>query len=185
MVTSIHEFEGKYWIWPEPGNISNNLLPFLLYLFISPSVFHKRNYHPNRGKMVLWDTGPPSSCPAGFPNKVMILCPNNLSVDWLAHHAVSRTSLDLETLLFYFILKWKCAFYQGVIMIRMCLILKDIEDDNGQSDRNMVLPPKGNKLSRLAGSLKKKDHKEIKPSYEYEKSRRHYLKIFQSRYTYF
>ena len=29
--------------------------------------------------MVLWDTSPPSSWSAGFPNKVAIPCPNTVS----------------------------------------------------------------------------------------------------------
>ena len=47
--------------------------------------------------MVLWGTNPPSSQPAGFPNKVVIPCANTMSLDLLACHAVSSTSLDSVT----------------------------------------------------------------------------------------
>ena len=49
--------------------------------------------------MVLWDTSPPSSWSAGFPNKVAISCPNSLSLDLLARLVASSTSLDLVTVL--------------------------------------------------------------------------------------
>ena len=48
----------------------------------------------NSGKLVLWDTSPPSSWSAGFPNKVTILCPNSSSLDLLACHVASSMSLD-------------------------------------------------------------------------------------------
>ena len=47
--------------------------------------------------MVLWDTSPPLSLSAGFPNKVTIPCPNNLSLDLLACRAVGSMSLDSVT----------------------------------------------------------------------------------------
>ena len=47
--------------------------------------------------MVLWDTSPPSSQSAGFPNKVNIPCPNNWSPDLLACRVVSSISLDSVT----------------------------------------------------------------------------------------
>ena len=47
--------------------------------------------------MVLWDISPPSSRSAGFLNKVAIPCPNSLSLDLLACHAVSGMSLDWVT----------------------------------------------------------------------------------------
>ena len=46
------------------------------------------------GKMVLWDTSPPSSWSAGFPNEVAIPCPNNRSLNSLVCHAASRKCLD-------------------------------------------------------------------------------------------
>ena len=42
-----------------------------------------------QGKMVLWDTSPPSSGSVDFSNKVSIPCPNNLSFDLLACREVS------------------------------------------------------------------------------------------------
>ena len=47
--------------------------------------------------MVLWNTSPPSSRSAGFLNKVVIPCPNSLSLDLLVCRAVSSMSLDLVT----------------------------------------------------------------------------------------
>ena len=49
------------------------------------------------GKMVLWDTSLPFSQSTGFPNKVAIPCPKNLSLDLLACHAASSMNLDLVT----------------------------------------------------------------------------------------
>ena len=46
-----------------------NLLPHL------PTLFYKRNWHPDPKKMVLRETGSPSSQPAGFPYKVVDPCP--------------------------------------------------------------------------------------------------------------
>ena len=45
----------------------------------------------------LGDPSPPSSQPAGFPNKVAILCRNTSSPDLLACCAARRASLDLVT----------------------------------------------------------------------------------------
>ena len=50
------------------------------------------------GKMVLWDTSPPSSWSAGFPNKVTIPCPNTSPLDLLACRAVSQYELGLVTI---------------------------------------------------------------------------------------
>ena len=47
--------------------------------------------------MVLWDISPPSSWSAGFLNKVAIPSPNNVSLNLLACHMASSTSLDLVT----------------------------------------------------------------------------------------
>ena len=47
--------------------------------------------------MVLWDRCPPSSRSAGFPNKVSIHRPNNLSLNLLACRVASHRSLDLVT----------------------------------------------------------------------------------------
>ena len=46
--------------------------------------------------MVPWDTSPPSSWSAGFPNKVTIPCPNNSSLCVLTY--CTAMSLDLVTL---------------------------------------------------------------------------------------
>ena len=40
-----------------------------------PTLFYKRNWHPDPKKMVLGETGSPSSQPAGFPYKVVDPCP--------------------------------------------------------------------------------------------------------------
>ena len=49
-------------------------MAFLLYFLISyPSLFYKRNWHPDPDKMVLWDISPSSSQTPGFLNKVAIL----------------------------------------------------------------------------------------------------------------
>ena len=57
----------------------------------------KRTLNSNSGKMVLWDTSPPSSWSTGFLNKVTIPCLNTPSLDLLACCAVSSTSLDSVT----------------------------------------------------------------------------------------
>ena len=44
--------------------------------------------------MVLWDTGPPYSCSAGFLNKVTIPCPRDSYLYLLACWVVSSASLD-------------------------------------------------------------------------------------------
>ena len=49
----------------------------------------------NPGKMVLWDTCPPSS---QLLNNITIPCVNNLSLDLLVCHVASSTSLDSVTL---------------------------------------------------------------------------------------
>ena len=61
----------------------------------TPSPFSKKEREPNSGKMVLWETSPPSSWFAGFPNKVAISCPNKSSLNLLACHAASSRTLDL------------------------------------------------------------------------------------------
>ena len=47
--------------------------------------------------MVLWDTSPPSSRSAGFPNKVAIPYPNTSSLDLSACRVASGMSLDSVT----------------------------------------------------------------------------------------
>ena len=59
----------------------------------------KRSRNSNSGKMVLWDTSPPSSLSASFLNKVTIPCPSNLSLDLLAYRVGSSMSLDLVTVI--------------------------------------------------------------------------------------
>ena len=49
------------------------------------------------GKMVLCDTSLTSSWSVGFPNKVTVPCPSNLSLDLLGCCAVSSTNLDSVT----------------------------------------------------------------------------------------
>ena len=56
--------------------------------------WYKRSLNSSSEKMVLWDTSPPSSQSAGFLNKVIIQCPNSLSLDVSACCVVSRTRLD-------------------------------------------------------------------------------------------
>ena len=40
-----------------------------------PTLYYKRNWCPDPKKMVLGETGSPSSQPAGFPYKVVDPCP--------------------------------------------------------------------------------------------------------------
>ena len=49
------------------------------------------------GEVVLWDTSPPYSQSAGFPNKVATLCPNTVPFDVLASCEGSSMSLGLVT----------------------------------------------------------------------------------------
>ena len=71
---------------------------FKIFTSSSPhSLFYKINQHPNLGKMVLWDTNPPFSWSAGFPNKVTITCPNNFSSNLLAGSAVNSRNLSSIT----------------------------------------------------------------------------------------
>ena len=65
---------------------------FLLYLITFPSLFCKRNYHPNLGKMFLWGTSPSSYLSAGFPNEVAISCPSDLSLHLVVCCLVSSPS---------------------------------------------------------------------------------------------
>ena len=55
--------------------MNHNLFPFST----------KEVLNSNLGKMVLSDSGPPSSQSAGFPNKVLIPCSDSsyLLIDWL------------------------------------------------------------------------------------------------------
>ena len=48
-------------------------------------------------QVVPWDTSPPYSQSAGFPNKVAILCPNTVPLDVLASCEGSSMSLGLVT----------------------------------------------------------------------------------------
>ena len=57
----------------------------------------ERSLNSNSGKMVLWDMSPPPSQALDFLNKVAIPCPNTLSLDLLAYHAVRSMSLDSGT----------------------------------------------------------------------------------------
>ena len=47
--------------------------------------------------MVLWDTGPPYFCSAGFLNKVTIPCPRDPYLYLLAWGVVSSASVDSVT----------------------------------------------------------------------------------------
>ena len=58
------------------------------------SLLSQKSRNSNSGKVVLWETSPPSSRSAGFLNKVTIPCPNTSSLDVLACHAVNSISLD-------------------------------------------------------------------------------------------
>lgn len=71
------------------------LIPFFTLPPHPFSLFYKRNWHPNPGKMVLWDTSPSSSGSAGFLNKVNIPYPNNFSLNLLACSVVSSMTIDL------------------------------------------------------------------------------------------
>ena len=75
---------------------TNGLFTLLSHL-LPPSLFYKRNWHPDPSKMVFGDISLPSSPPAGFPNKVAIPCLNTLSPDLLACRAASRVCLDSVT----------------------------------------------------------------------------------------
>ena len=102
----------------EQGNIYINLLPFLLYLLIFPSLFYKKKklikiklsknkaQLSNPVKMVLWDTSTPSFQCAGLPNKYTIPCSNASSLDLLACHAVSSRSLDSVTFFLQPCFRW-------------------------------------------------------------------------------
>ena len=65
---------------------------------VMPSSQYKRKLNSDLGKLVLWDTSSLSSLSAGFPNKVTIPCPNNLSLGLLACNVASRISLDSVTI---------------------------------------------------------------------------------------
>ena len=62
---------------------------------LPPPPFSIKSLHPNSETMVLWDSGPPFSWSAGFPNKVTIPCPSNLSLDLLVCRGASSSNLDL------------------------------------------------------------------------------------------
>ena len=68
---------------------------------LHPSPFRIKKPKSNLGKMVPWDTGSLSSWFAGFPNKVTILCLNNLSLHLLAHHAAGSKRLNSVSLDFW------------------------------------------------------------------------------------
>ena len=57
---------------------------------------YNRSLNSNSSRTVPWDTSPPSSWSAGFPNKVIISCPNNSSLCVLTY--CTAMSLDLVTL---------------------------------------------------------------------------------------
>ena len=91
--------------------------------------------------MVLWDSSPPSSQSAGFPNKVTIPCPNNLSLDLLTCRAASSTSLESVTLRVVKIIKTESRMLvdtgQGKgRMGRFCLMGREfvLQDEQGHGD---------------------------------------------------
>ena len=63
---------------------------------------YKRSQNSNLGKVVLWDTSPPSSQSAGFQSKVAGLCPSNSCFDLLAGCARAVPAWTLFIYLFYF-----------------------------------------------------------------------------------
>ena len=78
-----------------PGDICkiNGLFTLLPHLPLKP-IFYERN-------SLFCDISLPSSQSSGFLNKVIIPCLNTSSPDLLAHHVVSRVSLDTVT-------EWVC-----------------------------------------------------------------------------
>lgn len=107
-------------VWVKPGNVCNDLLPFLRYIPISPLfvLWKKLAYKLQQdgsfffffSKMVLWDTSLTSSWFAGFLLKVVISWPNNSSLHLLTCCLASNTSLD-----------WVAALYAT---IRECTFFK-------------------------------------------------------------
>ena len=75
------------WVNRIPASRSCNYLHTL-------SFQSERSLNSNSGKMVLWDMSPPPSQALDSLNKVAIPCPDTLSLDLLAYHAVSSVSLD-------------------------------------------------------------------------------------------
>ena len=61
---------------------------------LTSSPFSIKSLHHNSEMMLLWDSDPPFSWSAGFPNKVTIPCPSNLSLDLSACCGTSSSNLD-------------------------------------------------------------------------------------------
>jgi len=61
---------------------------------LTSSPFSIKSLHHNSEMMVLWDSDPPFSWSAGFPNKVTVPCPSNLSLDLSACGGASSSNLD-------------------------------------------------------------------------------------------
>ena len=59
--------------------------------------WYERSLNSYLDTLVLWDISPPYSLSAGFSSKLAIPCPNDSSLNLLACHDVSRTSLDSVT----------------------------------------------------------------------------------------
>ena len=59
---------------------------------------YKRSLNSNSGKMVLWNSSPPSSWSAGFTNKVTVPCPNKSSLSLLVCCTASSMSLGLDSM---------------------------------------------------------------------------------------
>ena len=59
----------------------------------------KNSLNSNLDKMILYNISLSSSQSAGFPNKVTVSCCNTSSVNVLACHAESSTSLDLVSMI--------------------------------------------------------------------------------------
>ena len=69
----------------------------------TPSPFSiKEAWILTQARWFIWDTTPPSSQSAGFPNKVTIPCPNNSFLDLLACCVAVSMSLDSVTRYFLY-----------------------------------------------------------------------------------
>ena len=74
-------------------------------------------------KMILYNISLSSSQSAGFPNKVNVSCCNTSSVNVLACHAESSTSLDLVSMII------KCGISLGFMSLRKFLLIPGLLRD--------------------------------------------------------
>ena len=74
---------------------------------------YKRSMNSNSGKMVLWGHEHTIFSICWLAKSSCYSCPNNLSLDLLAHLAVSSTSLDSVTVLYARCWWWGPAGYPG------------------------------------------------------------------------